>query len=105
VRWRRSSPWARKPRPVHRGPGTLVCETIRDLLEFWIGEQETRSESHEIRPGTLKSRRGSARHLTRLIGDVHVDRITSHTLETYKDRRLREGTATSSRGGRDRGRS
>lgn len=77
-------------------PRDTLCETIRDLLEFWIGEQETRSESHEIRPGTLKSRRGSARHLTRLIGDVHVDRITSHTLETYKDRRLREGTATSS---------
>ena len=45
---------------------------------------------------SVKSRRGSARHLKRLIGDVHVGRVTSHTLETYKDRRLREGAATSS---------
>jgi integrase len=61
--------------------------TVQDLLEFWIGELETRPD---LAKRTLEIRRAAARHLRDAMGGVVLDSVDRLTIERYRDRRLRE---------------
>lgn len=67
------------------------CDTVTDLLDFWLGEQERRGETGELKPRSVKTFRAVCKALQSTIGSVQIERVTSRTLEDHKDRRLRGG--------------
>lgn len=66
--------------------------TFRDLLECWIA---TRKERSDLARGTVDNYVRKARYLADGLGDVLLERADVVTLESYRDRRLRAGVATS----------
>lgn len=61
--------------------------TVTDLLEFWMGDQELRAD---LSPKTVEARRAAAKHVKRGIGAVLVGEVDRTVLDRYRDRRLRE---------------
>lgn len=66
--------------------------TFRDLLECWIA---SRKERTDLAKGTVENYVRKSRHLAAGLGDVLLDRADVLTLESYRDRRLRKGVASS----------
>ncbi len=62
-------------------------ETVTDLLEFWLGDQQQRPD---LSPRTVEVRTAACRHLKPGIGAVVVDALDRSVLEGYRNHRLRE---------------
>lgn len=71
--------------------------TVRDLLAYWLGEQEERAASGELAPASLATMTSAARSLVAGLGPVRLEGVTAETLERYRDRRLRPGPGPSAR--------
>lgn len=57
--------------------------TVRYLLGCWRAEQESRAESGEIRPNSLKIYRAAIRFLAVGLGDLLCDRLDADALRAY----------------------
>jgi integrase len=67
--------------------------TVKGLLERWIAYQDARenyADSSKIND------RQAAKHLTRLVGDVLIDRVSTETADTFIQAMLREKAASGS---------
>lgn len=69
------------------GRPRATVRTVRDALEFWMGEMESRGD---LSPRTVAIRRAGATHVAIGLGDVLVSELGRLQLERYRDRRLRE---------------
>jgi len=67
-------------------------ETVFDLLDVWVGSIDGRVD---LAKRTTEIYRAAAGHLARVLGQYKVERVGAGDLEEYRDRRLREGAATS----------
>lgn len=67
--------------------------TVRALLGSWRADQERRGEDGEIKLRTLSGYRNSARHLSRALGDVLLDRLDVAQLAEYARGRRAAGIA------------
>jgi integrase len=64
--------------------------TVGDLVDYWLGAQEDRAD---LRPRSIETMRAACKALVRGLGSVRIERVTTATLETYRDGRLRAGDA------------
>ncbi len=71
-------------------PARGRCETVADLLGYWKGRQRTRED---ISPRTRADAVHLARWLRQELGDVRCDRLDAATLEAWRDRQIRAGSA------------
>ena len=72
-------------------PADQRCETVTDLLEFFVGERDGRTD---LRPHSKRAVRNSAKRVKRTVGEVAIDRISTVTLEEHRDRALASGSST-----------
>ena len=67
--------------------------TVKDLLEFWLGQREDTAKA-----STLGSDRTCAKRLVQRIGGVHISRLNRDALQRYRVEALRDGLAPASVG-------
>ena len=79
------------PERGDRQPEDTRCETVGDLLEFYVGEREDRAG---LRPNSKVAVRNCAKRIKRTIGTTAIDRISSVTLEEHRDRALASDYST-----------
>lgn len=75
------------PRPP-RGLG--AADTVRDLLETWLGSKRDRAD---LRPLTRRMHKVRARALIATLGGLPLDSLDFHALERHRDARLLAGIA------------
>lgn len=68
-------------------PHTALVDTVRDLLEYFVARQEDRGD---LAADTKRNSKRAGMWLTKTIGLVRLDRLTTADLEHHKDVRLRE---------------
>ncbi|MBN1336127.1 MAG: tyrosine-type recombinase/integrase [Deltaproteobacteria bacterium] len=66
------------------------ARTVKDLMEYWLATQEDRGD---LRPVSVREYRNRAGSVTRILGDVLLDRVDRTTLEGFRDRRMHAGKA------------
>jgi len=79
------------PERDDRQPEDNHCETVGDLLEFYVGHRDDRTD---LRPHSKRAVRNSGKRLKKTVGAVAVDRISTVTMEEHRDRALASGYST-----------
>lgn len=70
--------------------------TVADLLAYWIGAMDERAEVGDLTVSSAQAYRRCARQLLPVLGHVHLSRLDSPHLATYRDRQLAAGRAPKS---------
>jgi integrase len=69
------------------------CDTVADLLAFWLGRFADMVDAGERRKATLHGYKAGRSHLRRLIGKTPVESLNTGTLREYITARKRQGAA------------
>lgn len=70
-------------------------ETVRDVLETFVGSQRSRYEAGDLTQHGYRASRNDGRHLARLLGRLALSGLRRAELENYRNTRLIEGAASS----------
>ena len=70
-------------------------ETVRDVLEMFVGSQRARHEAGDLTKYGYQNSRNDGRHLARLLGATRVVGLRRAELETYRNTRRAEDAAPS----------
>jgi|GEM_PF-4134947 len=71
-------------------------ESVRDVLETFVGAQRARHEANDLTVYGYRNSRNDGRHLARLLGSTRVVGLRRAELENYRNTRRTEGAAPSS---------
>ncbi len=65
-------------------------ETVRDLLEVWLGQRQLDANAGGLSRSTLEMYVARARHLSGALGDIRLSRLAVDHIEKHRNARLRE---------------
>jgi integrase len=76
-------------RPTATLPSPDEVVTVKDLLEVWQGDRETRNETGQLADESLASSRTACKRMIAAIGSVRVDRLDLIAIDRYVASSLR----------------
>lgn len=74
------------PAEASTEPESHIAETVRDLLEFWIGHQEDRLKAKEIASRSMATYRCTAKRIADFIGELACRQVAQSTMSLLKER-------------------